>query len=61
MDNKPSHLYTAEDLDKAFSHGVEYSLAILEKSMGLSPAEQRHLLLRMKRKIMKDKIKAVMK
>ncbi len=56
--NDLEHLYTIEDLNKAYDMGIETAVEILEKSLHLSPAEQRYLIIRMKRKIMKDKISA---
>jgi hypothetical protein len=53
------HSYTVEDLNKAYDMGIESAVVVLEKSLGLSPAEQRYLLNRMKMKIIEDKIAAI--
>jgi stalled ribosome rescue protein Dom34 len=59
MENKYSeYVYSEKDIEKAFNMGVESTLVILEKSIGLSPEGQRHLLERMKNKIMEGKISA---
>ncbi|MDB9822663.1 hypothetical protein OAC89_03090 [Deltaproteobacteria bacterium] len=58
MGREKQHLYKSEELKKAYCMGLESTVFVLEKPMGLTPAEQRCLINRMKKKIIKDKISA---
>jgi len=58
-DEYSEYIYSAKDIEKAFDMGLESAVVILEKSIGLSIEGQRHLLERMKNKIMEGKISAL--
>jgi hypothetical protein len=60
MEDKYSeYVYSAKDIEKAFDMGLDTAFGIMEKSIGLSVGGQRHLLDRMKKKIIESKISAV--
>ena len=53
----PEHLYTVEDLNKAFGMGLETAVYVLDKSLDLSTDGQRYLINCMKKKNLEDKVK----
>ena len=52
--------YSKRDLEKAYTSGMEYSIAILEKTIGLSINGQRKILESLKKMIAERKVEAVM-
>ncbi|MFC1820693.1 hypothetical protein ACFLZG_06370 [Thermodesulfobacteriota bacterium] len=59
-DGYSGHTYSSKDLDKAYAMGLETAIVLLEKSIGLSPTEQRQLIETIKEKILKKKVSAIM-
>jgi hypothetical protein len=53
------HLYTIEDLNKAFDMGLENAVYIIETSMDLTRVGQRYMLQHMKKKILEDRLSAM--
>ncbi|MFC1534399.1 hypothetical protein ACFL7M_13645 [Thermodesulfobacteriota bacterium] len=61
MEDKYSdYVYSKEDIDKAYTMGLESAVVVLEKSIGLSPEGQRYILDRLKNIIEGDKILCVL-
>ena len=56
----PEQLYSKVDLEKAYTSGLEYSVTILERTIGLPPIEQIIILGLLKKMIINRKIKATM-
>ena len=50
--------YSKRDIDKAYAMGLESAVVVLEKSIGLSPSDQRYILDRLKESIIDDKVAA---
>ena len=55
----PEILYTKDDINKAFSMGLETAIVILEKSVGLSIPGRRLLIESLKKRVEQDKVKAL--
>ena len=51
--------YTEEDVNKAFSMGLERAVVVLEESMKLNRADRWFLIESLKDKIVKDKVAAI--
>jgi len=54
------HKYSKNDLERAYTSGLEYSITILEKMIGLSSMGQREMLEVLRKLIAKRKVKTVM-
>lgn len=55
-----NYQYSKRDLEKAYTSGMEYSVAILERTIGLSEIGQRMMLESLRKKIDERKVEAVM-
>jgi hypothetical protein len=56
---KQGHKYRLEDLNKAYSLGLETGVSVMEKTIGLPAEDQALLVKKLKRKILNDKIAAL--
>ena len=54
-------IYTVEDLDKAYSMGLETAVFVLENSIGMPTESQRALIESIKKMIGQDKISVIRK
>lgn len=52
--------YSKEDLDKAYSMGLECGAVVLKESIGLTCEAQEYMLEFLKKKILEDKVAAAM-
>jgi hypothetical protein len=56
----PEHLYSERDLEKAYIHGLETAVVVLEKAIGMNQPGQIILLNSLKKMIIDHKVKATM-
>lgn len=60
MENRfPEVIYTVEDVNKAFSMGLESAVVVLENALFLSRNGQRQLIDLLKERIEQDKLEAI--
>lgn len=52
--------YSKNDLERAYTSGMEYSITILEKMIGLSSPGQKQMLDALRKLVAKRKVKSVM-
>ena len=59
-DEYSEYVYSKKDIDKAFYMGLETAIVVLEESMALSRTDRRYMLDFLKKRIIWNKIKAIM-
>ena len=56
---EPEHIYLKNDIDRAFNMGLETAVSAFERTIGLTPDNQRYILSRIKNMFIEDKAAAV--